>query len=157
MAIRKSNAYDGLLSRQIEESRKPSDNGATCDNIVLASNTSNMVIKAMSLFQDQVVLLFGEENKTTSVFLHHYRAHDQITRTDRVMFSLELDKGDVIEQGPLEQVFPGMNKHMAKYEIVSMIYIHERLVVFFFRDPTSNKVCFALKLKMNYLCRCQLI
>lgn len=106
---------------------------------LVLTNSSNNVIKSLSTYRDQIVMLYGNANDTASVFLYRFRDVN-VTNLSGPLFGIDFEKGEAIEHDSLDHIFPGLRPYINKYEIVSLLYFNDQLVICFFRDVLKDKV-----------------
>ena len=111
-------------------------------------------IKSISFYYDQVVLLYGETDETTSVFLYRYKLSTQhiVNQANKPiippLFDLNFDHtSQVLERGPLVHLFVGAEEFVNKFDIVQLLFVHRNLVLMFFRDPHLNRFFYVTFLK----------
>lgn len=113
----------------------------SCTEYVIASSNSTGVIKSLSLYQDQVILLYQMGSPDGALFLYRFLPTNPI-HPEHPLASLGL-KGDlprILVHGQLEDVFPGIGHYTAQYDIVSLLYYTHTTALFFFKQPDSNEV-----------------
>lgn len=106
---------------------------------LVMTNSSSNVIKSLSTYRDQIVMLYGNANDTASVFLYRFREVN-VTNSSGPLFGIDFEKGEAIEHDSLDHIFPGLTPYINKYEIVSLLYFNDQLVLCFFRDVLKDKV-----------------
>ncbi|KAI2809719.1 hypothetical protein BLOT_000870 [Blomia tropicalis] len=117
---------------------------SSCSDLVLDSNT-NQMIKSLSLYRDEVFLLYGNAKETSDVFLYNYWA-SQINM-EKPLFGLfsepkqpfkmgnnKKEFNTTVKHGKLNQFLPKIDEFIASNEIISMLRLNDQLVVIFLRS-----------------------